>query len=1015
MATRKNTFLLKRSNVAGNVPAAGQILLGELALNTADVKLYTSGTTANSILPIGWDRVSRTGDTMTGTLIVPTLSATTLTALNISGTTNYVAKFTTNGTSLGNSQIFDNGTAVGIGTTTPSQLLHVNGRALVNQFEYTRAIEVSNTDLDNLTNAGFYNGIQLTNAPGVGWYYITVERYTSDANWVKQTATSFGAGNTGNITWTRTRELNIWQPWKRLIDTVVEGGTTNYVPKFTGSGTLGNSQIFDNGTNVGIGTTSPTEVLDVNGALVTRAPRVNNLGEGGFIDYNNGEFRFVSQGPTTTAGSYSFTVRESDLGGSINAMFISNTGRVGIGTTGPNFSLDVNGDGRFQTNLTIGVTNNNNGARTVFNGSTSGRSFQIANNWNVGGSFEITPSTAVGGNTFTTPAFVLNGTTGNVGIGTTSPTQKLDVTGNIKISNNNSLMFRNAANNADIAILQLTNTNQLNIGTNSSSAPSVITLHTNSTEHMRITSTGNVGLNTIDPQAKLHVSGNTIISGDLTATTISATSIDQVNFVDINTGVTITSDAGRISWNDIDGTFNMGLYQGVSLQLGQEENMYGKAISGISNGDVVMFAGVQGDHVLFAKADPSVINQKPQYIIGVATQNFIANQFGYVTILGKVRNLNTSAYSDGTILYFNSTGSTLGGFTSVEPTAPNAKIIVAAVLRSHATQGVILVRPTFSRRVSDIQDVQITNIQNNDIIQYSSSLGYFVNTNTPKFSSVSATTMSAVTFTGNLTGLASLATSATTALNSTQLNGQSASYYYPSSNPSGYTTNTGTVTGVNSGNGMNFTNFTTSGTITLGTPSSLTLSSTNSVTTNSHTHAFAPGGTTAQYITGAGTLATFPTIVNTFVTGATFNSSNNNLTLTRNDGVNIVANLNISTTDVYVTGGTYSNGTATFKNNTGGTFNVTGFPTGATTAVSFTQTLPATGWTFTHNLGTDKPMITVYNSNNQVIIPQEITAISSSTLYITFPVPVAGYVIAGGGVVTQQTEEISIITAIIFG
>lgn len=77
MVTRKNTFLLKRSNVAGNVPAAGQILLGELALNTADVKLYASGTTTNSILPIGWDRVSRTGDTMTGMLVAPTLSATT--------------------------------------------------------------------------------------------------------------------------------------------------------------------------------------------------------------------------------------------------------------------------------------------------------------------------------------------------------------------------------------------------------------------------------------------------------------------------------------------------------------------------------------------------------------------------------------------------------------------------------------------------------------------------------------------------------------------------------------------------------------------------------------------------------------------------------------------------------------------------------------------------------------------------------------------------------------------------
>ncbi len=66
MANRDNTFLLKRSNVAGKVPSAGSLLLGEVALNTADAILYTSGTTANTILPIGWDRISRTGDTVTG-------------------------------------------------------------------------------------------------------------------------------------------------------------------------------------------------------------------------------------------------------------------------------------------------------------------------------------------------------------------------------------------------------------------------------------------------------------------------------------------------------------------------------------------------------------------------------------------------------------------------------------------------------------------------------------------------------------------------------------------------------------------------------------------------------------------------------------------------------------------------------------------------------------------------------------------------------------------------------------
>jgi hypothetical protein len=69
MAIRENTFLLKRSNVPGKVPLPGDIQLGEVALNTADVKLYTSGTTENDIVQIGWDRINRTGDTVTGDFI----------------------------------------------------------------------------------------------------------------------------------------------------------------------------------------------------------------------------------------------------------------------------------------------------------------------------------------------------------------------------------------------------------------------------------------------------------------------------------------------------------------------------------------------------------------------------------------------------------------------------------------------------------------------------------------------------------------------------------------------------------------------------------------------------------------------------------------------------------------------------------------------------------------------------------------------------------------------------------
>jgi hypothetical protein len=47
-------------------------------------------------------------------------------------------------------------------------------------------------------------------------------------------------------------------------------GTTNYVAKFTGASSIGNSQLFDNGTNVGIGTTAPTTLLDVSGQIKAR-------------------------------------------------------------------------------------------------------------------------------------------------------------------------------------------------------------------------------------------------------------------------------------------------------------------------------------------------------------------------------------------------------------------------------------------------------------------------------------------------------------------------------------------------------------------------------------------------------------------------------------------------------------------------------------------------------------------------------------------------------------------------
>lgn len=48
---------------------------------------------------------------------------------------------------------------------------------------------------------------------------------------------------------------------------VIGSGTTNYVSKFTAASAIGNSQIFDDGTNIGIGTTSPFAKLCLDGTF----------------------------------------------------------------------------------------------------------------------------------------------------------------------------------------------------------------------------------------------------------------------------------------------------------------------------------------------------------------------------------------------------------------------------------------------------------------------------------------------------------------------------------------------------------------------------------------------------------------------------------------------------------------------------------------------------------------------------------------------------------------------------
>lgn len=202
----------------------------------------------------------------------------------------------------------------------------------------------------------------------------------------------------------------------------------------------------------------------------------------------------------------------------------------------------------------------------------------------------------------------------------------------------------------------------------------------------------------------------------------------SAEYLAIDTDTTHVTDVGEIVWNPIDGTFDMGLLNGVVLQAGQELHFYGKASGAIGNGQAVMFAGVEGDHLLMSLADAATINANPQYFIGIATQDFANNDFGYVTVLGKVRGLNTTSYSLGDVLYYNSTSATDGSLTTTMPVAPNAKIEVAAVVRVHATQGILMVRPHIMPKLNQVQDVYIADPANNHGLFYDLANGYWKNT-----------------------------------------------------------------------------------------------------------------------------------------------------------------------------------------------------------------------------------------------------------------------------------------------
>ena len=182
-----------------------------------------------------------------------------------------------------------------------------------------------------------------------------------------------------------------------------------------------------------------------------------------------------------------------------------------------------------------------------------------------------------------------------------------------------------------------------------------------------------------------------------------------------------------LTWNATDFTLDMPL-GGVTIQLGQETvaRVLNNTGTAMTDGQVVIISGASGQRLTVALADNSS-DITSGAILGIITEPIANNQQGFATITGLVRNLNTSAFTEGDVLYLGSSGV----ITNVKPVTPLHLVTVGYCVRSHATEGTIFSHPQNGYELDELHDVLITSAQNNDVLSWNSASSYWENVALP--------------------------------------------------------------------------------------------------------------------------------------------------------------------------------------------------------------------------------------------------------------------------------------------